>query len=69
MKMNLLGKTALITGASRGLGKEFTKRLADLCFSSILVAKRLELMHNLQAEISARNEKPVELIQMDLAEP
>ena len=52
MKINLRGKTALITGASSGLGAEFARQFAELGCSLVLVARRLERMQELQAEIS-----------------
>ena len=52
MKINLRGKTALITGASSGLGAEFARQFAELGCSLILVARRLDRLQELQAEIS-----------------
>jgi len=68
MKINLRGKTALITGASSGLGAEFAKQFAELGCSLILVARRLERLQEVQKEISNRYGVPVECVGMDLAE-
>ncbi|MGB8170532.1 MAG: SDR family oxidoreductase [Chthoniobacteraceae bacterium] len=45
------GCTALITGASSGLGQEFARQLAPHARSLILVARRLDRLEKLQAEI------------------
>ncbi|MGB8214560.1 MAG: SDR family oxidoreductase [Anaerolineales bacterium] len=68
MKANLEGKTALITGASSGLGAEFARQFAALGCSLILVARRLERLQALQAELSGRYAASVECMSMDLAE-
>ena len=51
---NLEGKTALITGASSGLGKHFAKTLADAGASVILSARRIENLETLKAEIGSQ---------------
>ena len=68
MRMDLRGKTALITGASSGLGAEFARQFAELGCSLILVARRLERLQALQAEISKRHGNLIECAGMDLAE-
>ena len=45
------GCTALITGASSGLGQEFARQLAPHARSLILVARRLDRLEKLKAEI------------------
>jgi short-subunit dehydrogenase len=45
------GCTALITGASSGLGQEFARQLAPHARSLILVARRLDRLEQLKAEI------------------
>lgn len=61
------GKTALITGASSGIGlayaEEFAKRGANL----ILVARREDLLKELAAKITKANNVDIEIIAMDLA--
>ena len=51
---NLEGKTALITGASSGLGKHFAKTLAGAGASVILSARRIENLEALKAEIGSQ---------------
>jgi short-subunit dehydrogenase len=68
MKIDFHGKTALITGASSGLGAEFARQFAELGCSLILVARRLERLQELQSEISDRFSISSECIGMDLAE-
>jgi uncharacterized protein len=59
-------KTALITGASSGLGADFARQLAARGCGLILVARRLERLQELQAEISADYAVPVTCLAMDL---
>ncbi len=66
MKIDLRGKTVLITGASSGLGAEFGRQFAVLGCQLILVARRQDRLHELQAEISARYGVAVECVAMDL---
>jgi len=68
MKMDLHGKTALITGASSGLGAEFARQFAALGCQLILVARRQDRLYELQAEISARYGVTVECVAMDLTD-
>jgi len=57
--------TALVTGASAGLGAEFCRQLADPCDVIIAVARRAEPMLALARELEGRAE--VHVIQADLA--
>ena len=70
MKTKILrGKTALVTGASSGLGTEFARYLASCGCHLVLVARRTERLHEIQAEITNRHGVSVECVTMDLAEP
>ncbi len=60
---NLSGKTALITGASSGLGENFSKCLVRSGARVILAARRLDKLKNLAKEL--KNAIP---IQMDVAD-
>ena len=69
MKENLKGKTALVTGASSGLGMDFARQLAERGCNLVLVARREERLRELQADISSRYGVSVEYVTMDLAHP
>jgi short-subunit dehydrogenase len=65
----LRGKTALITGASSGLGADFARQLAAYGCDLILVARRVERLQELRAEISALYGVSIDCRAMDLVEP
>ncbi|MBS3737610.1 SDR family NAD(P)-dependent oxidoreductase [Mesohalobacter halotolerans] len=56
-------KTALITGASSGIGKEFTKQLAHQDYNMVIVARRENLLKALAREIT---EVKVNIFAIDL---
>lgn len=60
---DLAGKTALITGASSGLGRHFARVLTDSGAKVAVAARRLDALHVLTEEIGARDgcAVPVEL--------
>jgi uncharacterized protein len=60
-------RTALITGASAGLGAEYTRQLAATGTSLILVARRLDRLTELARELQAKHAVNVEVLQADLA--
>ena len=61
------GKTALVTGASSGLGVDFARELAAAGADLILVARREELLQRLQAELRDAHGGKVDIICCDLA--
>jgi len=62
-------RTALITGASSGLGADFARHLARAGVNLILVARRMEAMEQLRREIEAYAAVQVTLIRQDLGLP
>ncbi len=62
------GKTALITGASSGIGRAFALALAERGMSVILVARSEERLRELAEEVSRRYEVRAEVIAADLGQ-
>jgi 3-oxoacyl-[acyl-carrier protein] reductase len=54
MDLGISGKTALVTGASAGIGRAIAKSLAAEGVRLAVVARRRELLESLQAEIGAK---------------
>jgi short-subunit dehydrogenase len=70
MLTSFQGKSAVLTGASSGLGEEFAVQLADLGISRIvLTARRAERLAHLRATLLASNpDLRVDVITADLAD-
>ncbi len=66
-KQRLDDKTALVTGASSGLGVDFARELASRGANLILVARREDLLRQLQADLAEVHEVEVMIFAMDLA--
>lgn len=67
IKKDLLkGKTALVTGASSGLGADFARHLAALGCNLILVARREDQLRALKDEITVQHPVEIEVVPMDL---
>ncbi len=66
--MSTLG-TAIITGASSGIGAEFARQLALRGWDLALIARRTPKLEALAAEIRARHPVQIEILAADLADP
>src|SRR5437762_793432 len=53
--MKIEGCSALITGASAGIGREFARQLAPRARTLVLVARREERLNELREELRNRN--------------
>ena len=69
METNLKGKTALVTGASAGIGRACAKALALEGVQVAIVARRGELLEQLAAEIAAAGGAKPAVIVADMIEP
>jgi short-subunit dehydrogenase len=69
MSRNHAGTTALITGASSGLGAEFARVLAARGASLVLVARREHRLTELADEIRSTHCVEVHTVVLDLTEP
>ena len=68
MDLQLRGKTAVVTGASMGIGRAIAKALAAEGVRVVGVARRIELMEAMADEVeAAQHPRPI-LVQQDVME-
>ncbi len=60
-------KTALVTGASTGIGRHYAKQLGELGYNLVIVARTEEELNNVAAEIRGASQVKVDVIAKDLA--
>ena len=66
MDLQLAGKTALVTGASMGIGRAIARGLAAEGVNVCVVARRGKLLEELSQEIAATGAPTPEIVQMDI---
>jgi uncharacterized protein len=69
MTIDHRGTTAVITGASSGIGVEFARQLAARGADVVLVARRVDRLEELAAEIRAAHGVTAHVVVADLARP
>lgn len=65
--MEYAGKTALITGASSGIGLAYAQEFARRGANLVLVARRKSLLEKLAKDIKAKSIVTIEIFEMDLS--
>jgi short-subunit dehydrogenase len=67
--MNHTDTTALVTGASSGIGREFARALAARGADLVLVARRIAVLDDLAESLRSEFGRTVTTIALDLSEP
>ncbi|OMC54292.1 hypothetical protein A5747_17520 [Mycobacterium sp. IS-836] len=63
------GPWAVVTGASSGIGREFASQLAVAGINVVLVARRLDVLRDVGAELAERHGVDYRALAVDLSEP
>lgn len=63
------GPTALVTGASSGIGRAFAEELAGRGFNLVLIARRIDRLEVLAERLEGKNGISVMPLEIDLATP
>jgi uncharacterized protein len=63
------GPWAVVTGASSGIGREFAGQLAAAGINTVLVARRLDMLRDIGAELADRTGVDYRAVGVDLSDP
>src|SRR4051812_40079328 len=66
--MKLTGKNIIITGASGGIGAEIAKLCAQKGANLVLLARRIEKLHELKDELVQKYPITVDVFQLDVSD-
>ncbi len=67
--IDLKGRTALVTGASSGIGEHFARQLAARGMNLVITARRTDRLEALANELRSKHSVEVEVVPLDLGQP